>query len=327
MLKQLSLVILIVSVVSLVHTPVSHGESTYSVNIELFYDILSNTGLMEIRVHISDYSSVTMLEIPLTFLGEGVGVFVINISAFPETGSLIYEYDEYSRVLKVITSNATRVSAWFTVENIAENYAPGVYGFFLSLVEFANASSLRFSMNVYGSYDITVENLLDRAYNGTVYFSNPFTLLILDLPSLYFILITMRIEEQTPNQPSPILNNYFLLIGTIIGVGVAGSLLFLWWRRKASLELEAVAARDLLNDEVAGDIILALGRAGDKGLQQSELVNITGRPKSSVSRRIKKLEEEGYVNVARAGKYNYLRLTDKGYEAFRKVASKEKKNE
>ncbi|WP_424155239.1 helix-turn-helix transcriptional regulator [Thermosphaera aggregans] len=311
----------------MVHTPVSHGESTYSVNIELFYDILANTGLMEIRVHISDSSSVTMLEIPLTFLGERVGVLVINVSASPETGSLIYEHDEYSRVLKVITSNVTRVSAWFTVENIAENYAPGIYGFFLSLVEFANASSLRFSMNVYGSYDITVENLLDRAYNGTAYFSNPFTLLILDRPSLYFILITMRIEEQTPNQPSPLLSNYFLLIGTIIGVGVAGSLLFLWWRRRASLELEAVAARDLLNDEVARDIILALGRAGDKSLQQSELVNITGRPKSSVSRRIKKLEEEGYVNVVRAGKYNYLRLTDKGYEAFRKVASKEKKNE
>ena len=327
MLKQLSLVILIVSLFSLVHTPVSHGESTYSVNIELFYDILANTGLMEIRVHISDSSSVTMLEIPLTFLGERVGVFVINVSASPETGSLIYEHDEYSRVLKVITSNVTRVSAWFTVENIAENYAPGIYGFFLSLVEFANASSLRFSMNVYGSYDITVENLLDRAYNGTAYFSNPFTLLILDRPSLYFILITMRIEEQTPNQPSPLLSNYFLLIGTIIGVGVAGSLLFLWWRRRASLELEAVAARDLLNDEVARDIILALGRTGDKSLQQSELVNITGRPKSSVSRRIKKLEEEGYVNVVRAGKYNYLRLTDKGYEAFRKVASKEKKNE
>ncbi|MFZ8791884.1 MAG: helix-turn-helix transcriptional regulator [Thermosphaera aggregans] len=327
MLKQLSLVILIVSLFSLVHTPVSHGESTYSVNIELFYDILANTGLMEIRVHISDSSSVTMLEIPLTFLGERVGVLVINVSASPETGSLIYEHDEYSRVLKVITSNVTRVSAWFTVENIAENYAPGIYGFFLSLVEFANASSLRFSMNVYGSYDITVENLLDRAYNGTAYFSNPFTLLILDRPSLYFILITMRIEEQTPNQPSPLLSNYFLLIGTIIGVGVAGSLLFLWWRRRASLELEAVAARDLLNDEVARDIILALGRAGDKSLQQSELVNITGRPKSSVSRRIKKLEEEGYVNVVRAGKYNYLRLTDKGYEAFRKVASKEKKNE
>ena len=327
MLKQLSLVILIVSLVSLVHTPVSHGESTYSVNIELFYDILANTGLMEIRVHISDSSSVTMLEIPLTFLGERVGVLVINVSASPETGSLIYEHDEYSRVLKVITSNVTRVSAWFTVENIAENYAPGIYGFFLSLVEFANASSLRFSMNVYGSYDITVENLLDRAYNGTAYFSNPFTLLILDRPSLYFILITMRIEEQTPNQPSPLLSNYFLLIGTIIGVGVAGSLLFLWWRRRASLELEAVAARDLLNDEVARDIILALGRTGDKSLQQSELVNITGRPKSSVSRRIKKLEEEGYVNVVRAGKYNYLRLTDKGYEAFRKVASKEKKNE
>ncbi len=327
MLKQLTLTILIISMVSLISTPTSYGDSIYSINIELFYDVLSNTGLMEIRVDIYDSFNITMLEIPLTFLGEEAGLFLTNVSAFPETGSLIYEYDEYNRVLKVITSNVSRVSAWFTVENIAENYAPGVYGFLLSLEEFAGTGSLRFSMNVYGSCDITVENLLDKAYNGTVYFSEPFTLLILERPGLYFILITMRIEEQTMNQPSSVLNNYILLIGTIIGVGAAGSLLFLWRRRRASIELEAVATRDLLSDEVVRDILLVLGRAGDKGLQQSELVNLTGRPKSSVSRRIKKLEDEGYVNVVRAGKYNYLRLTDKGYEAFRKIASKEKKNE
>jgi DNA-binding MarR family transcriptional regulator len=38
-----------------------------------------------------------------------------------------------------------------------------------------------------------------------------------------------------------------------------------------------------------------------------------------VSRRIKRLSEEGYVEVVRSGKYNVIRLTDKGWEVYSKL--------
>jgi uncharacterized membrane protein len=46
---------------------------------------------------------------------------------------------------------------------------------------------------------------------------------------------------------------------------------------------------------------------------------VTGLPKSSVSRRIRRLEEEGFVEVKRVGKYNYVFLTNKGLELAKKI--------
>uniref|UniRef100_A0A7C2BJT9 MarR family transcriptional regulator n=1 Tax=Thermosphaera aggregans TaxID=54254 RepID=A0A7C2BJT9_9CREN len=328
MLKQKALTVIIAFMMVLALTPVLNGETAYSISINLSYDLTSNTGIMEIVLDIYDSSNTTMFEIPLMFLGEQAVFSIINITATPEAGTLIYEYNEFGKVLKLITYNTTRVTTWLVAENVTENYAPGVYGFFLDLEGFADIGSASFNLYIYGSHEITVENLGVGSYNGTVYYSNSFTVLQINRPGLYFILILTNIEQIPPTQPSPASGFDISIAVTVILLAIGASGVFVYlWRRRMSVELEAVATRDLLTDEVVRDIIMVLGKAGDKGLQQSELVNLTGRPKSSVSRRIKKLEDEGYVNVVRSGKYNYLRLTDKGLEAFRKIASKERRND
>lgn len=328
MFNQKILAVMIAFTLVSAFTPVFNGEAAYSISINLSYDLLSNIGLMEIVLDIPDSSNTTMFEIPLTFIGEDAWFNIVNITATPEAGSLIYEYNEHDKILRLIALNTTRATAWLIAENITDNYAPGVYGFFLNLEEFAGAGSASFKLYVYGSHGVMVENLGGKTYNGTVYYSDSFTILQIDRPGLYFVLLLTNIEERPVNQPSSAIgfNTIIAVIVALLAVGASAVLIYLW-RRRVSIEFEPVATRDLLTDEVVRDILMALGKAGDKGLQQSELVSLTGRPKSSISRRIKKLEDEGYVSVLRSGKYNYLRLTEKGFEAFKKIASKEKRND
>lgn len=326
-LKTIIFTVVLVSVFG--NCIITHGEVSYGISLTLIYDVTLNSGIMELKLEIRDAAAPTLFEIPLYFLGEEATFSVINLSYTPLEGYVIYEYNESTRILEIMASNISSFSAWILVENMLEEYAPGVYGFFLDLNNFSNAGATSLSMYFYGNYDVIVENLSGGSYGGNVFFSSPFTLLQIERPGAYFVLLKIKLEENTTTMPIQQHEGFFpilLLIATLLVGGSAG-VVFVIWRRNYSIRLETVSARDILSDEVVRDIILALGRAGEKGLQQSELVNITGRPKSSISRRIKRLEDEGLVDVVRAGKYNYLKLTDKGFETYRKIASREKRNE
>jgi uncharacterized membrane protein len=79
---------------------------------------------------------------------------------------------------------------------------------------------------------------------------------------------------------------------------------------------------DYTRDDATRLIIRALKDAGEKGLLQSEIARITGLPKSSISRRVRRLEEEGFVEVKRVGKYSYVYLTSKGLDLAKKILGK-----
>ncbi len=113
----------------------------------------------------------------------------------------------------------------------------------------------------------------------------------------------------------------YLVFGVVGGIIAALVLLLFLLRRRseAGLEIETIAPTDVLSDDIIREIILLVGNAGDKGIRQSRISNILKRPKSTISRKIRKLNNEGYVHVTRAGKTNIIRLTDKGLDLYKKI--------
>jgi len=102
---------------------------------------------------------------------------------------------------------------------------------------------------------------------------------------------------------------------------------FIVFKRITRIEVETISPGDLFSDETTREIILIVGDAGEKGIKQSELVKVTGKPKSTISRRIKRLSEEGFVEIIRAGKYNIIVLTGRGREVYEQLRSERMKNE
>ncbi len=98
-------------------------------------------------------------------------------------------------------------------------------------------------------------------------------------------------------------------------------------RRGRSIDVEVVTipSTDILRDETARGIIVVVGDAGKEGVKQSRIVSVLGKPKSTISRRIKRLEEDGFIEVERAGRHNYVRLTEKGWEAYRRIIEEERR--
>ncbi len=64
---------------------------------------------------------------------------------------------------------------------------------------------------------------------------------------------------------------------------------------------------------------LILEKIASKSMTISELARETGLSKSTVWRRIRKLEKEGYVKTRGEGKYTYIEITDKGRSALGKT--------
>lgn len=89
--------------------------------------------------------------------------------------------------------------------------------------------------------------------------------------------------------------------------------------RRSRLEIITIPSRDLLSDNVMREIIMVIGGSGDEGIKQSSLASILGKPKSTISRKVRRLHEEGYVEIIRKGKANILKLTEKGWEAYNRL--------
>jgi len=106
----------------------------------------------------------------------------------------------------------------------------------------------------------------------------------------------------------------------LIGIGIAW---FFMRRRREEIVVETISPTDILSDDIIRDILLVVGDSGEKGIAQNRLVTIIGKPKSTISRKIRRLSEAGYIDVERAGRSNIVRLTGKGWEIYRKLKSGE----
>ena len=123
----------------------------------------------------------------------------------------------------------------------------------------------------------------------------------------------------TPTPVSPL--NYLALTGVLLAIiAIVAAVLFIR-RRGGGVEVEHVSPTDIFSDDINREIILTIGSEGERGIQQNRLVNVLGKPKSTISRKLRRLRELGYITIERAGRSNIIRLTKKGYEAYKKLKS------
>ncbi len=122
---------------------------------------------------------------------------------------------------------------------------------------------------------------------------------------------------------------YLTSLLIIVGVVVVILILFYIIRRmhEETIEIESISPTDILSDSLIRDIIIVVGDAGEEGIRQNKLVSILQKPKSTVSRKIKRLHEYGYVIVKRAGRSNVILLTEKGWSTYKRLKEDLQKHE
>jgi len=299
----------------------SPTEVVNSVEYMVFYDPFDNTGVLRVDISISvTPGQAVSVELPVKVFTDS-SLEYINSTASPTSAPLVVDYDDSTGYLSIMAENASSITVFFSVTNLTYESSPGSYIATLDLLDYKGWSG-----------KISVELYLTGVFNATVYprgagysmgILNNTTYVKVEEPAMYFMVFTIPINTPGTGAPSGARYDLFTVL-IIVLVVVAGIIMLLLWRMRHSVGLEKISVVDVLSDPVARAIIRALGEAGENGLTQAELTSKTGIPKSSISRRVRRLEEEGYLAVARVGKYNYLRLTSKGWEAYRKIVEKKK---
>ena len=267
--------------------------------------------------------------------GKNITIVSVKNSANEE---LPYTLNQKYSVLDVLAYNTSYITIEYVVSGISDEVSIGVYAVTVNLENFT-APSLSGTITIFGKYSVFVAPNPESIENGT-----NCIIIRLDQPMMYVVtLVSQQIfsPTQTTSSPGPTtissrktsttsentveqqgvggINPWNIIIGLlIIALGVAVVALYTR-RRGGKIEIETMPSGDILSDDTVKHIILLVGDAGEKGIKQSRLVALTGRPKSTISRRVKRLMEEGIVEIIRAGKYNIIKLTDKGREIYEQL--------
>ncbi len=309
------------------------------VSINVFYDLNDNMGFVEENITFNTASpSLTDVKIPLIPPPSSNSYYeLINISYSGRNVYLTYSVDKKNNLLNILFNATKHIVIRYAIYNYIDEIGVGVYSMLLDFTSFSNMGSFNAKIRIIGGYNAQVY----PPYGYSVKSSDEYVVVNIDQAEPYTIIIT---SEEFPS-PTPITTtsggavvtttptttyskgiisvtgNLYLWIG--IGVGAVVSVLayLLYRRRSLGVEVETIAAGDLLSDETVREIIKAVGDAGVEGIKQSELVRITGRPKSTISRRVKRLADEGFVEIIRRGKYNIIRLTEKGLSIYKELKS------
>ncbi|WP_233417988.1 helix-turn-helix transcriptional regulator [Desulfurococcus amylolyticus] len=313
----LLLLLVLCMLTGLTHAVLGTQQGIESVEYVVFYNPIEGTGVLSVSITMSlAPGEIGNVDLPIKIFGDA-SLYFFNYTMNPPTGSLVVNYNDDTGVASLLVSNASRVTLYFTVSNLTEEASIGSYTATLDLLDYASGA-VNVSVEIYltGIYDVIIDSYPRVSGYSIQALTNTTVIRAYD-PAIYFIVLKIPVNTASPSSTQFNLLN--LLFPLLLITVVAAVIIVLRWRRTSIGRIEKV---NVLNDPVSRSIIRALGEAGDAGLTQAEITNRTGIPKSSVSRRIRRLEEEGFITVARTGKYNYLRLTDKGKEAYRRIVEK-----
>ncbi len=299
-----------------------------SINIYITYDPVENYGALNIQVGFDTALNNTVLDLPLPGLGGG-RYGSVSVSA-GNGKPLTYSLDEERNLLRIFINESTKtVSVDAYIYDVADEVGIDTYVLNLNFTQYTGTSSFHGKLVLMGNYNTTIIQTLS-AKKPTISHAENTTIIDIYEPDNY-IIIASAIPEipgapigggasgtRTPAGTTPLLNP--VIIGSILAViAVAAAVLYYFYRKSREPEIISIPPTELLSDDTIKEIILYIGDAGPQGIQQSKLVRLTNRPKSTISRRIKRLANEGYVEIKRMGKHNIVKLTAKGYEAYKKL--------
>jgi len=305
-----TIIVLFTSTISLAFTS---STSIYISNLWYYvvYDPRSNEGIIEVRANIN-LDELAYLEIPLSVFSEDTEFKFINYTSSGDL--LVVGLNTTESGITVLASGTGELRVILQVTSLVEEVGVGVYSLIVDTETLYNiTSSVRVEIFFIGKYNVSVNTI--RVSSNTSRLDNT-THLVLDGFGLGFVILMPIVEIQQEEQPLQVHILWSVLI-VAIGVLVVGGVVFYFLRRKrVVLTIEKL---DYLSDSNYRAIIRVLGDSGNRGLLQADIAAKTGLPKSTVSRRVRRLEEEGLVTIKRSGKYNYVYLTDRGLEVYRKI--------
>mgnify|MGYP001772529399 CR=1 FL=1 len=296
---------------------------------EVTLDPLDTTGLMKVTLTFTGIPEGYFVEynIPLEiFISENpLGIQYLYYEAYPSDSSVsIISCNS----ICTVRTNATALSLYFNISNPLVELGIGAYSMEVNTTTVDITDNVKVRIDLFGVYDVYIA----PKGAGRYVIGNNTTEIIIDGKKYAYITLAIATTQPPtgtplPGSPSPqppsgqrsLLGSDLLTVALIAGLVVlVAAFIYFLARRRVTVEV----VTDVLSDELSRKIILEVGNAGNKGLTQAELVEKLKASKSSVSRKVKRLLQEGFVEVRRDGKYNYIVLTPKGMNAYKNILSK-----
>jgi len=308
-----------ISLVVLYTTPV-YTYTLENASIDVIYDVNTDVGLVIQKLTMVINGSESIVKTPLiTSINHNITLNECSIDNVA-VNCILTNDEALLLINQQISPGRHMVVINYTVMNYVNEVSPGVFVGVFNLTGFSTLSSLDVKITFTGGYKVVYTT---PSENVKITYLGDNSIVSLAKPDYYTIVLSVfkLAQTETSSGAFTAFTGYgkyipFVIIGLIIIVLVI--LLIMFYKRRFSISVEALPA-NILDDDTSRAIIKIIGDAGDKGVKQSELVRLVNRPKSSISRRIKRLADEGYVEIVRSGKYNIVKLTEKGVKAYRDI--------
>ena len=336
------IVLLTIVIHGMIYYGISYSQNTiYITRIEasVTIDPELNISYVEEVLYLSGYVS-DLTTIYFDLISEDISD-VRFIRAYGE-GDIEFpaRYIANNKTIEVVASNTSFIKVEYIPIGLVIPIGIGYYELSIDLgfedIEQVSGEVIvprDYDILVIGTGDYSVERndfitiLLHDPKKYTIVLMKNFTTTIPTLPTTSSPTGTPSESPTTYTSPSPPATDIgkwlpLLLVGVLalIGIGIAW---FLMRRRRGEIIVETISPTDILSDDITRNILLVVGDSGEKGIAQNRLVTIIGKPKSTISRKIRRLSEAGYIDIERAGRRNIIRLTGKGWEVYRKLKSGE----
>ncbi len=320
LLHHTALCLTLIWLILLAHTAIGQvSTEVASIKYVLWYDIIEDTGMLLIRASVDTRGEIASLEIPLAVFEAGYFEY-LNYTTAGNLSVLGLDYDNATNSVRAYVYGSGLLEVAFSASNLLE----GTRSYCSMLVDLtvlkdiAREASLE--IVVPGIYKVYVNRFAGNASFTPTVVGN-LTRVVISGFAMVELLFELELEVTgvpATGTAAPLLIPTVVL-ALLLVVAVAGIVAYYLVVKRRALK-PTVEYRDYITDHASRLIIKALGDAGKEGLAQSDLVKKTGLPKSSVSRRLKRLEEDGLVEIKRVGKTNYLVLTPKGIELYKKIS-------
>ncbi len=356
---MVSIMLLIISYHSIVVSNIPYLQNTIyitKVEVSVTVDPELNVSYVEETVYLSSYvSELTTLYIDL--ISDDISNVRFVRAYGEEDIEFPARYITNNKTIEVVVSNTSFIKVEYIPLGLVTPIGLGYYELSIDL-SFENIEQVSGEVIVPKNFDILVIGTGDYSVER-----NDFITILLHDPDKYTIVLMKNFtttiptsptsmpppgtspttspatsaptETTSPSSESPTTHTspsppvtdagkwlplLLVVVSALIGIGIAW---FFMRRRREEIVIETISPSDILSDDIIRDILLVVGDSGEKGIAQNRLVTIIGKPKSTISRKIRRLSEAGYIDVERAGRSNIIRLTGKGWEIYRKLKSGE----
>ena len=310
--------LLVVACLLTVSPALSSHPLISNVTYYIMYDPLARSGYASITFNV-DVNTTTQFSIQLVNPSYANASFLNATFSNPAAVLVPPLFNSSTGVIDFVANSSTTVNVYLLLYDLFQELTPGSYEAVLDFTMFRN-TSFTSTITIPGVYQVIARRFDYPTGTVSVSYSANTTVITFSSPGLYHVILLVPMNQvsqpSSGAQTSP--TPWWVWAVTALLAGTVAAALY-YSLRRGRLEVETLPPKRLEEDDVVREIVLALGEAGEEGLRQSELVSITKRPKSSISRRVKRLLEEGYVEVERVGKYNVLKLTEKGVLLYKRL--------